>query len=695
MRGDDGHAGPIAAGQHVDEQLRPEQRAAPAQVGPAAFLHVRDADEVPLQALAGVRGQDRDGLDLGRAPGERVAGDLLRGQVLGERGGAGGGQPVGEAGGRVEQRHDRVKITIGGGPGSATLPAGQLPSPRQAAGVPHGPQHLFGAAVGDGQASRVEHGGQSGDGPSHVLGQHGGALRVEQGRREQGRLPHRLGQLTQRAAQPPQVDRVAGCDRAEQQPLRDVLGERRRVEHAPQDVEQHRHRGLFGQRQVRTAYRDRHPGGDHRSAQRAEHGRGRADEYGHPRPRQAFEVGAAQHAGDVGGLLAGRAEDRDLGAAARQFPCCDETPLLGTPGQPFGDPPGGGQQGGAGAARRRQRHDGHVAESRVHVADRRFVGPPEGVDRLVGVADEDQLLGSFGQQREQFCLRRVGVLILVDEDVPTRGPLGGEQGRVVLEHAQRGADQLGGVVAAGISQRRDVLVLAQELAGRDPVGPAPRAAEGTEGRPVQATLDGPHQQVAQLCGEGPGLQRGTQRRGPTLGRVAGHQLPHDDVLLRPGQQPRRGQLVRDGRHPQHAEGIRVQRAGDGLAQRAIQAGGDAVAQFARGPPAERQHQNLLDRHARLHPRHGRLDQRCRLARARPREHQQRPAVVLDHPALRRVEHRRSGGSAVRPDEPVVGSGWAGHGHHPNTPSRQSRAQGRGYSGDQHALSMAVAMLSAC
>ncbi len=74
-------AGRVAAGQHVDEQFRAEQRAAPAQVGPAAFLHVGDADEVPLEALARVRGEDRRRRP---APGRRRPG--CRRESAGRRG---------------------------------------------------------------------------------------------------------------------------------------------------------------------------------------------------------------------------------------------------------------------------------------------------------------------------------------------------------------------------------------------------------------------------------------------------------------------------------------------------------------------------------------------------------------------------------------------------------------------------------
>ena len=70
---------------------------------------------------------------------------------------------------------------------------------------------------------------------------------------------------------------------------------------------------------------------------------------------------------------------------------------------------------GAGAAVRAPERLGEV-EDAVHV------GAPEGVDRLVRVAEGDQVVRRpgappvAGQRVQQPHLRRVGVLVLVDED---------------------------------------------------------------------------------------------------------------------------------------------------------------------------------------------------------------------------------------------------------------------------------------
>ena len=120
-------------------------------------------------------------------------------------------------------------------------------------------------------------------------------------------------------------------------------------------------------------------------------------------------------------------------------------------------------------------------------------------------------------------------------------------------------------------------------------------------------------------------------------RVAlGEQVAQHDVLLGGGEQPRRRQAARGVGQPQHAERVGVDGAGDRLADGAPQPGGDPVAQFARGAPAERQQQQVLDRYPRLDPGHRRLDERGGLARARTGQDEQRPPGVLDDPALRGV-----------------------------------------------------------
>ena len=61
------------------------------------------------------------------------------------------------------------------------------------------------------------------------------------------------------------------------------------------------------------------------------------------------------------------------------------------------------------------------AEVAREVEDAADLGAPEGVDRLVGVADDDEVAAVAGESLEQADLARVGVLVLVDEDPGSTG----------------------------------------------------------------------------------------------------------------------------------------------------------------------------------------------------------------------------------------------------------------------------------
>ena len=77
------------------------------------------------------------------------------------------------------------------------------------------------------------------------------------------------------------------------------------------------------------------------------------------------------------------------------------------------------------------------------------VGAAEAVDRLVGVADRDQVAAVAGEQPQQLDLRRVGVLQLVDEHVRPGRALGARAARARCDpEADDRADQLGRVVGS-------------------------------------------------------------------------------------------------------------------------------------------------------------------------------------------------------------------------------------------------------
>jgi len=191
--------------------------------------------------------------------------------------------------------------------------------------------------------------------------------------------------------------------------------------------------------------------------------------------------------------------------------------------------------------------------------------------------------------------------------------------------------------------------------------PGPAEA-GQLGR-ADAALHRAQQQVAQLLGEAAGGQRRPERLRP--GRragvqVAAEQVADHQVLLGSGQQPRRAFAAGRGLGSQHAERVRVERAGHRLPGGATQPGGDPLPQLGRGPAAEGQHQHRVQIHpAPADPVGHHLDQGGRLAGARPGQHQQRAARVVQHGALRRVWHESAGrprGGSHQPvrRRPVVG-----------------------------------------
>ncbi len=141
-------------GEHVDELLRSEQRAATADVGPAALLHARDDDDVPLETLGGVRGQELHAVDVRSLRGERVARNLLAEHVVEEDRRARFRQPVGEARGHVEQGDNCVEVAVGGGRAWARRTTRAWLNPVAIAAACH-IAHSTDSAVDDGSARAV------------------------------------------------------------------------------------------------------------------------------------------------------------------------------------------------------------------------------------------------------------------------------------------------------------------------------------------------------------------------------------------------------------------------------------------------------------------------------------------------------------------------------------------------------------
>ncbi len=308
--------------------------------------------------------------------------------------------------------------------------------------------------------------------------------------------------------------------------------------------------------------------------------------------------------------------------------------VLGLAAGVLGDDRVGRAQDGLGRAVVLLQQDGPRARVVVlelgDVADR---GAAEGVDRLVGVADDDQLGGGHlrrtgsDQLSHQDVLRVVGVLVLVDHHVaePPAVVLGhvGES----LQDVNRCHDQVVEVQRVGLAQ--PLLV--------HPVGLAqhPLAVGGLLGDPaaVRLLVDQVVLEVGHLRGEaarrvalGVEVELAHDQRHHPLG-VGGvvdreRRLEPDRAGLA-AQDPHAGRV--EGRDP-HPVGPRADQADD------------ALAHLARGLVGEGDGEDLAGPHAPGRQQVGdAVGQHPRLARAGAGDDQQRAALVDDRLALLGVE----------------------------------------------------------
>ncbi|CAM5744397.1 hypothetical protein SHIRM173S_06617 [Streptomyces hirsutus] len=659
-----------------------------------------------------MRGHQAYGVGAHGATGEGVRGDVLGVDLLQEVQGAAASGAFLRTGGGGEQGAHRVEVPVGVAAGRTAAVGGAFQSRGPRGAVPQVPQRLLrGAAarqaftcraqqraeplgsarvggvvhdqpLGFGQGPREEfvrgrwqHVARGplllAQGPAEtaqVRGVHAGEGGGEQGERGLGVEPAGLlrPRLLCLSLFPPLflprslLPLPLLLPRSLRILLRPVGRLRRR--HRSQGREQRGHRRFVAQGKVvavdvhRDARRGEGPADGGKGAGAGPH------QDGHVVPGDAvLQVGPAQDVGDVVQLRAGGRIRVDLGPAA--VPHRGELPvgadlLGGQPGQrhALGDQTGGGQQGRAGAARDAQHLDrGRTAvragENVGEVQDAVHVRAPEGVDRLVRVAEGDQGAAAAGQRLQQPHLRRVGVLVLVHVDgVVARGELPGGLGAAGEEH--RAVDQFG--VVEDALQVEDVEVLGEEGGRRTPVGASDAAGEGVQGVGAEAQLAAAGEHRADLVGEAAGGQAGAQFVRPAHMRQAEalqvdltcEQLPDSDVLLGARQQPQRLDeevAVLVGADQGVAQ--RVERGRLGRV-RGPRAQSHAVAQLDRRPAAERQHEDASGITSAGDPRGHRLDQCGRLPGARTCEDEHRSGPVVNHGALCGVKPRgdvRAGG----------------------------------------------------
>ena len=271
-----------------------------------------------------------------------------------------------------------------------------------------------------------------------------------------------------------------------------------------------------------------------------------------------------------------------------------------------------------------------VGEVLLELDDVADVGAAEGVDRLIGVADDAQLSGGHAGRRgrhqlaDQRVLRVVGVLVLVDQHVPEPAPVVLGDIRQPLQQRHRLHDQVIEVERVGRAQPR--LVDRVDL-GDLPLVPQRRALHGVVGR-EQLVLevrdlggDGPRRELLRIQLEIAGDEPDQAAR--VVGVVDGEGAAHPEVLGLPAQDPHAHRVERG--HPHRVGPAPDQRIDPGL-------------HLGRGLVGERDRHDLAGVHVPLGQQPAdAVGEHARLPRTRSRDDQQRRARVRDGLALTGVE----------------------------------------------------------
>ncbi len=294
-------------------------------------------------------------------------------------------------------------------PDGSTRGAGARPPAGQATALPHRPQHVLRGAAGRQRDAAGGHdGGHPECRPGHVLVR-GRRAAPRRPARERGAPRGRRGRHPGRSARsgppgaagagPAPWPRPAGRPAAPRPPAR------RARRSPPSGAGQHGAQGAAGtgpppaappgagRRRTPRPARRQCASARRKRAQRA----GGAHDDGHVRPRQPVEqVGPAQHVGEVGGLDRCRGEDVHLGRTRRGGLSRRQPAVLPRTRQPLGHPPADPQQLLARPPADAERHPPGrasvgVPEALRELDDAARLRAAEGVDRLVGIADGDEV----------------------------------------------------------------------------------------------------------------------------------------------------------------------------------------------------------------------------------------------------------------------------------------------------------------
>ena len=302
------------------------------------------------------------------------------------------------------------------------------------------------------------------------------------------------------------------------------------------------------------------------------------------------------------------------------------------------------------------------------------VGAAEAVDRLVGIADDRQVAALAGEQLEPSVLDLVGVLVLVDEDLPERLLVAGADLGEQLQHVDRAhaAGRRSPSRSSGAARARSCGIRRRRSARRTtrPAARTPRrrAAGSWRRRSGCGSAAGVNR-----LGSTPVLLQAALDQPPRVGLVVDRELARVAEPVGVGSEhPRAGRV--EGHHPHRAHAPPDQQLG-------------AVAHLAGRLVGERDREDLarLDRAGRDQVGDP-VGQHPRLARAGAGEDQQRPVAVGDGLALGLVQRRPAAFRARSLASTIV---WSRYG------SERRGRPGRGWIRIGARVAIADAIRTAC
>ena len=273
-------------------------------------------------------------------------------------------------------------------------------------------------------------------------------------------------------------------------------------------------------------------------------------------------------------------------------------------------------------------HRGDLGEGVLELQDVAVVRTPKPVHRLVGVANDRDVLVAAGEQEDDLVLRLVGVLVLVDEDVLEALAVRLEHVGVIAEQPDGVDEQVVEVHRPGLVQPGLVLAVhVGPLAVEDVLGPR-RGGVGIDELVLPQADDGVH----------------AARREPfgVEGEVADHVAGEPDGIGLVVDRERAGVAEPVGVRPEDAHARRVERAHPHRPDDRTDERPHPLAHLVGRLVGERDRQDPPWMDALVDEVGDAVGEHAGLPRTRPGDDEQRAAAVHDGVELVRVQPVRGG-----------------------------------------------------